>query len=152
MAGKWPAWEQALRAAELWVANIPPATRGLKWDEPVAIEGDWTGATLEGTVSASPDAGVDLAEFSFTGPVVAEIAVTSVHAMIVQETTVLAKTVHVRIVHAKSVHAKSVHVKSAAVSTASALLRRMAIATKRSKSSQAKEASRYDWPLCIFEG
>ena len=74
MAGKWPAWEQALRAAELWVANIPPATRGLKWDEPVAIEGDWTGATLEGTVSASPDAGVDLAEFSFTGPVVAEIA------------------------------------------------------------------------------
>ena len=52
-------------------ARLPDATRGLAWSCPVELPGDWTGAALEGTISASPDAGSALATFTITGPVVA---------------------------------------------------------------------------------
>lgn len=64
-------WLSALRAGGLLLDSIPPATRGLKWEEPVEVEGDWTGATLEGTVSVSPDAPTPLATMTVSGPVVA---------------------------------------------------------------------------------
>lgn len=64
-------WLAALRSAGQLADPIPPATRGLKWEEPIEIEGDWTGAALEGSLRASPDGSV-LATFSLSGPVVAD--------------------------------------------------------------------------------
>lgn len=64
-------WLRRLAAAQLRVDGIPPAFRGLKWEEPVEIEGDWTGAALEGSVSIAPN-GLPVATFTITGPVVAD--------------------------------------------------------------------------------
>lgn len=67
MAGQFDAWERALRAAGLWADFSPaPATRGLKWSEPVEVEGNWLGASIEGTIRATPDAPSALATFSFS--------------------------------------------------------------------------------------
>jgi hypothetical protein len=64
-------WLRRLAAAQLRVDSIPPAFNGLKWEEPIEIEGDWTGATLEGSVCIEPNA-TPLASFTITGPVVAD--------------------------------------------------------------------------------
>jgi len=50
----------------LSASDIPLATRGLKWEMPIALAGNWTTATMSGSVSASPDATSALATFSFT--------------------------------------------------------------------------------------
>ncbi len=68
---QWDDWLASLRSAGMLAdLSTAPATRGLKWEEPIEIDGDWTGASLEGSVSASPDGGT-LATFTITGPVVA---------------------------------------------------------------------------------
>lgn len=36
--------------------SMPLATRGLKWETDVEISGNWSTATLEGSVSSAPDA------------------------------------------------------------------------------------------------
>lgn len=73
---QWAEWLRALRAARRGPVGEsdgwPSATRGLAWSAPVAIAGDWTGASLEGTISSSPDAESPLATFSVSGPVVAD--------------------------------------------------------------------------------
>ena len=63
-------WLRRLRSAGLLVDSIPPAFNGLKWSEPIVIAGDYTGATLEGTVSLTPGAAA-LATFDISGPLVA---------------------------------------------------------------------------------
>lgn len=63
-------WLRRLAVAELLVENVPPAFRAIKWEQPVEIEGNYTGAALEGSVSLAPNS-TPLAVFSFTGPVVA---------------------------------------------------------------------------------
>jgi hypothetical protein len=62
-------WLRKLAEAQLLVDPIPPAFRGLKWEQPVEIDGDWTGAALEGSVSLEPGA-TPLDTFTITGPVV----------------------------------------------------------------------------------
>lgn len=59
-------WLQTLAAGGKGGSAIalPLATRGLKWEHPIQITGDWTGATLEGSVSASPDAASPAATFT----------------------------------------------------------------------------------------
>lgn len=64
-------WLRRLAAAQLLVDPIPPAFRGLKWEQPVEIEGDYTGATLEGSVSLQPGAS-PLVSFTMSGPTVAD--------------------------------------------------------------------------------
>ena len=64
-------WLRRLAAAELLIAPIPPAFRGLKWEQPVEIEGDYTGAALEGSLAGNPGA-TPLVDFTITGPVVAD--------------------------------------------------------------------------------
>ena len=44
--------------------DVPIATRGLAWSMIVALAGDWTTATLAGSVSAAPDAASPLATFT----------------------------------------------------------------------------------------
>lgn len=72
MAGQFPEWLATLRKAGKGPVALadgwPVAVRGLEWELEVELPGDWTGATLAGTVSASPDAGTDLVEFAVTGP------------------------------------------------------------------------------------
>lgn len=63
-------WLRKLGSSALLVDPIPPAFRGLKWQQPIEIEGDYTGATLEGSVSLEPGSAV-LATFSMSGPTVA---------------------------------------------------------------------------------
>lgn len=66
-------WLRELAAANKggFVTRLPDATRTLAWSTPVVLPGDWTGAVLEGTISASPDAASALATFAVSGPVVA---------------------------------------------------------------------------------
>lgn len=63
-------WLRRLAAAQLRVDSIPPAFRALKWQQPIEIDGDWTGSTLEGSLSLEPN-GAPIATFAITGPVVA---------------------------------------------------------------------------------
>ena len=65
-------WLRELAAASKGPVTLPPATRGLAWSEPVELAGDWTGATLEGTVSIDPDAPAPMANFAVTGPVLVD--------------------------------------------------------------------------------
>lgn len=62
-------WLRRLAAAQLLIEGIPPAFRGLKWEQPVEIEGDYNGAALEGSVSLTPGA-TPLVSFTMSGPVV----------------------------------------------------------------------------------
>lgn len=41
--------------------SMPLATRGLKWETDIEIPGNWSTATLEGSVSSAPDAASSLA-------------------------------------------------------------------------------------------
>lgn len=50
-----------LGGSALTEADIPPATRGQAWSMTVILAGNWTGGTMAGTVSASPDAASPLA-------------------------------------------------------------------------------------------
>lgn len=47
-------WLRSLRGDGKLAENIPAATRGLAWSEPVVIEGDWSTAALEGTLRLMP--------------------------------------------------------------------------------------------------
>lgn len=70
---EWNDWLRELRAAGKGPVDLPAATRGLAWEHPVEIEGDWTGAALEGSVSIAPANSADeLVSFTVTGPVVAD--------------------------------------------------------------------------------
>lgn len=68
MATEFPAWLAALKAAGLLIDNVPPATRGLKWEEPLEVEGNWTTAAVEGSIRAAPDSDTVLATFTFGSP------------------------------------------------------------------------------------
>ena len=62
-------WLQALAAAgkggtSVTSADVPPATRGIAYSLPMVLAGDWTGATISGSISASPDAASPLATFT----------------------------------------------------------------------------------------
>jgi hypothetical protein len=61
-------WLRALAAAGQGgdALYLPPATRGLAWSEPIEIEGNWTGATIAGTISLVPDAASPLATFAIS--------------------------------------------------------------------------------------
>lgn len=44
--------------------QFPIATRGLAWSNPIELAGNWTGATLTGSISAAPDAASALVAFT----------------------------------------------------------------------------------------
>ncbi|RKF23385.1 hypothetical protein D6851_02625 [Altericroceibacterium spongiae] len=69
MASQWDEWLQRLRAAGKGGVSLPPAFRGDVYSTPVTIAGDWTGASLRGDVSASPDAAAPLVSFTVSEPV-----------------------------------------------------------------------------------
>lgn len=70
---EWNDWLRELRAAGKGPLDLPAATRGQAWECPFEIEGDWTGADLEGSVSIAPALSLSpLVSFSITGPVVAD--------------------------------------------------------------------------------
>lgn len=77
MAGLWDDWLSTLRTAQKGPVTIategfPAATRGLAWATTVEIAGDWTDATLEGSIRESPDAVTELATFAVSAPSVAD--------------------------------------------------------------------------------
>jgi hypothetical protein len=82
-------WLRRLAAAQLLVDPIPPAFRGLKWEQPVEIEGDYTGATLEGSVAVNPGADA-LADFTMSGPTVADGFSTWIASLSTAQTAALA--------------------------------------------------------------
>ena len=63
-------WLQALAAGGKGGAGIKlkTATRGLKWEDDIEIAGNWSTATLEGSISASPDAASALATVTIGSP------------------------------------------------------------------------------------
>ena len=66
MSTTFDTWLQQLAAAgkggsALSAVDIPPATRGVAWSLPIALQGDWTGATIAASIRATPDAGSALA-------------------------------------------------------------------------------------------
>jgi hypothetical protein len=64
-------WLRELARAGKGPLPLKGATRGLKWERPVELEGDWTGATLTAKVRQYPDAAAVLATCTVSGPVVA---------------------------------------------------------------------------------
>lgn len=68
--GAFDDWLQQLAAAGkggalITDADMPPATRGLDWKLPsIVMTGNWTGAAIEGSISASPDASSPLLTFT----------------------------------------------------------------------------------------
>lgn len=55
-------WLAALAAGNKAASGfLPLATRGLKWETDIEYDGNWTGAVLEGSISAAPDAPSPLA-------------------------------------------------------------------------------------------
>lgn len=71
MSTNFDTWLRELQQAQKGGIDLPAATRGLRWQEPIELEGNWTGATLAGVVRTAPDAAGDpLATFAITGPVV----------------------------------------------------------------------------------
>lgn len=81
-------WLRRLAAAQLLVDQIPPAFRGLAWSQPVDIEGDYTTAALEGSVSLSPGA-APLVSFTLTGPTLANGFTTWIASLTAGQTTAL---------------------------------------------------------------
>lgn len=70
MSTEFDTWLAELASAgkggsDLTDSDIPPATRGLAWSMPIVFAGNWTSATITGTISASPDAASPLATLSF---------------------------------------------------------------------------------------
>ena len=63
MSTSFDTWLQTLAAGSKGgsAISLPLATRGLKWEHDIEIGGDWTGSTLEGSISAAPDAASALA-------------------------------------------------------------------------------------------
>lgn len=63
-------WLQALAAGGKGGAAVvlKTATRGLAWSEVIQINGNWLTATLEGSISAAPDAPSVLATISVNSP------------------------------------------------------------------------------------
>lgn len=57
MSTTFDTWLQTLAASNRGGASVslPIATRGLKWDIDFEYDGSWATATLEGSISASPD-------------------------------------------------------------------------------------------------
>lgn len=50
-------WLASLAASNKAASGtLPVATRGLKWETDIEYDGSWADATLEGSISASPDA------------------------------------------------------------------------------------------------
>lgn len=72
MASQWDEWLLRLRAAGKGGVSLPSAFRGAVYSTPLTMAGDWTGATLRGEVSASPDADTPLIAFTVSGPVLDE--------------------------------------------------------------------------------
>ena len=73
MTTTFDAWLQIHAAARkggsaLSLIDVPPATRGLRWQMTVSLAGNWTTGTLSGSVSASPDAASPLVTFGVTSP------------------------------------------------------------------------------------
>lgn len=64
-------WLRELTRAGKGPLPLKAATRGLKWERPVELEGDFTGATLTAKLRLYPDAAAVLATCAVTGPVVA---------------------------------------------------------------------------------
>ncbi|NBW09754.1 MAG: hypothetical protein EBR82_17195 [Caulobacteraceae bacterium] len=72
MSTTFDAWLQQLAAAgkggsALTATDLPPATRGLAWSLPIALQGNWSTASLAGAIRAAPDAASALATLSITG-------------------------------------------------------------------------------------
>lgn len=65
-------WLQELAAAGkggalLTDKDLPHATRGLGWQLPIVLSGDWSTAALAGAIRAAPDAPTALATLAITG-------------------------------------------------------------------------------------
>lgn len=63
MSTTFDTWLQTLAAGGKGgsAISLKIATRGLAWEDSIEISGDWSGATLEGSISAAPDAASALA-------------------------------------------------------------------------------------------
>lgn len=71
MKTQFDTWLQTLAAGGKGgsAISLRLATRGLKWEESIEISGNWSTATLEGSISASPDATSPLATVFVGSPV-----------------------------------------------------------------------------------
>lgn len=71
MTTQFDTWLQTLAAGGKGgsAISLKLATRGLKWEEDIELAGNWSTATLEGSISAAPDAPSPLATVSVASPV-----------------------------------------------------------------------------------
>lgn len=70
MSTTFDTWLQTLAAGGKGgsAISLKLATRGLAWEDSIELSGDWSDATLEGSISAAPDAASALAAVTIGSP------------------------------------------------------------------------------------
>lgn len=70
MSTTFDTWLQTLAAGGKGgsAISLKLATRGLAWEDIIELSGDWSDATLEGSISAAPDAASALATVTIGSP------------------------------------------------------------------------------------
>lgn len=73
MSSQWDAWKATLAAQQKGPLDLVPATRGQFYRQPISFSpGDFTTATLTGSVRSSPDSTTPLATFTIGTPTFAD--------------------------------------------------------------------------------
>lgn len=68
MTNPFPEWLALLAQARKGPVTMPVAVRGQAYQHNITVAGDWTSATLAGSVRAAPDSGTALATFTVGTP------------------------------------------------------------------------------------